>query len=507
MCRRGILLFSLISLLGVSGAEASCSGSGISWSCTAGSTSSDLRTVISNADDGATITFAAGSYSWDSIVSFDNAKGITLVCATVGACNVTMNGILGMYGNVSGINNHLYRISGFNFNLATTSRFAAIFFYGSGTLSQIRIDQNTFTNVPNGNVVITLGENSTEGFFYGVIDHNTFSSNSSLQALFQLGVLHPTPPPSSAGTANNMFFEDNTITITTMTNAGFGCIDGWAHAVVYRHNTSTNCLVTSHGATHAGGPWNVEVYNNSISVDSGSAAQGFDGCYRCFHHQGSGEFYAFNNLFTASGTKDDTPMGMMDYRAYANSIDRGAPICDGTDTVAFGDGGVDGNRLPITTQRGYPCWHQPGRDFVGNLRPMYIWNNAWSDTLAMIPMTMEDLGGSPDYVPQHEQANRDYFNAVSVSAQTSPTSPFDGTSGMGFGTLANRPITCSTNPLPLAGAAFTTEGEIGGGVGYFATDDGAQGTLYRCSATDTWTVHYVPYVYPHPLVRHRRRLP
>ena len=60
---------------------------------------------------------------------------------------------------------------------------------------------------------------------------------------------------------------------------------------------------------------------------------------------------------------------------------------------------------------------------------------------------------------------------------------------MGFGTLANRPTTCTTNSL-----------EPGGGVGYFATDQGASGTLYRCSATNTWTVHYTPYAYPHPLV-------
>ena len=46
-------------------------------------------------------------------------------------------------------------------------------------------------------------------------------------------------------------------------------------------------------------------------------------------------------------------------------------------------------------------------------------------------MTMEDLGGSPDYVSNHEQANRDYYNEVSASAQTSTTSPFNGTSGMG----------------------------------------------------------------------------
>jgi hypothetical protein len=120
---------------------------------------------------------------------------------------------------------------------------------------------------------------------------------------------------------------------------------------------------------------------------------------------------------------------------------------------------------------------------------MYIWNNYWSDTRAKVAMNMEDLGGSPDYVPNHEQANRDYYNAVSASAQSSATAPFTGATGMGFGTLANRPTSCTTNT-----------NESGGGVGYFATDAGAQGTLYRCSATNTWTVQYSPYTYPHPLV-------
>jgi hypothetical protein len=59
--------------------------------------------------------------------------------------------------------------------------------------------------------------------------------------------------------------------------------------------------------------------------------------------------------------------------------------------------------------------------------------------------------------------NRDWFEAESNNAQTSPTSPFNGTSGVGFGTLANRPTTCS--------AGLTDAPDAGnGGVGYFATD-------------------------------------
>lgn len=91
-------------------------------------------------------------------------------------------------------------------------------------------------------------------------------------------------------------------------------------------------------------------------------------------------------------------------------------------------------------------------------------------------------------------ANRDWYaESVNQAEQSSPTSPFNGSTstavGAGHGTLANRPTTCTPS------------------VGYWATDQGnwntsgsgQQGELFVCTATNTWTLYYVPYTYPHPL--------
>jgi hypothetical protein len=88
--------------------------------------------------------------------------------------------------------------------------------------------------------------------------------------------------------------------------------------------------------------------------------------------------------------------------------------------------------------------------------------------------------------------NRDfYMENKNQGAQTSQTSPFNGSSGTGHGTLANRPASCTT------------------GVGYYATDQGdwnqsgngfGQGQLFVCASSNNWQLDYTPLAYPHPLI-------
>lgn len=500
MIRRMACLVGLIWMLWAVPAFAACSGSGTVWSCPAGSSAADVQNAVNSASNNATITLANGAYIWTGTVNFSNAKGATIICATVQGCIITRSGLAFSLSTWSGTITNLYRISGFILNQTGAGQFTIWFCSGggcSGTITQLRVDHNLF-QLADGAFALVLGEAGSVTNTYGVMDHNTITSATSVEMLYMLGDVNNSPPANSLGTANNFFAEDNTINITTMTNAGLGCTDGWSSTfrLVYRHNTSLNCLVTAHGVQHDGGPDLFEFYNNSTRVDAGAVGQGEGDGYRLFHHQGSGMILAFNNSFTSFSGKSGSALQVLYFRDYFNSGQGGnTPYCDGNDPR-------DGNRSPVNTYRGYPCYRQPGRDTTGAYRPMFIWNNYWSDTLAKVDLDMPDgnycNGGSgcnagQDYYAQHMQFNREAYNAVSASGQSNSTTPFNGATGMGFGTLANRPTTCTTS-------TETAFGNGAAGVGYFATDQGAQGTLYTCSATNTWAVYYTPYTYPHPLV-------
>jgi hypothetical protein len=106
--------------------------------------------------------------------------------------------------------------------------------------------------------------------------------------------------------------------------------------------------------------------------------------------------------------------------------------------------------------------------------PLYVWNNNGNGG---VEMPFEVLGFCSLNL-LHIQENRDYYNY---------TGSFNGTSGVGMGTLAIRPSTCTV------------------GAAYWATDQGSwnqngeDGVLYKCTATNLWEKYYEPFTYPHPL--------
>ena len=143
---------------------------------------------------------------------------------------------------------------------------------------------------------------------------------------------------------------------------------------------------------------------------------------------------------------------------------------------------------------GYPCRDQIGRgtnvsqwNYSGTppsqlLAPVYIWRNTTSGTELSVASTCETTG---DNLCTNQAANiiaqnRDWYGYNAAN---------DGTVGVGEGIYASIPATCTA------------------GTGYWATDQGSwnssgaggQGQLYVCGPTNTWTLYYTPYTYPHPL--------
>lgn len=139
----------------------------------------------------------------------------------------------------------------------------------------------------------------------------------------------------------------------------------------------------------------------------------------------------------------------------------------------------------IQILRATACLDQAGDRGAGKLysgspaTPLSAANEAVSPTYLWM-LTGNNPGVSVVYADTARViSNRDYYTeSVNQAAQTSSSSPFNGSSGMGHGTVANRPTTCTLN------------------VAYWATDEN---TLYQCSTTNTWTAYYTPYTYPHPL--------
>jgi len=167
------------------------------------------------------------------------------------------------------------------------------------------------------------------------------------------------------------------------------------------------------------------------------------------------------------------------WEIYKNSFLNGASIC-----LRAGSGLVFNNTGSMTyfvlleEDSGYPALYQIGRGQNQTLTPAYIFNNPR-------PPDLNTGGDCSAAAANMVQANRDVYSDTGASC----TAGGSCTTGVGQGTTL--PTTCTV------------------GVGFWKTNAGgdwdtsnttaADGALYKCTATNTWTLYYTPYTYPHPL--------
>lgn len=397
--------------------------------CSQATVQAAINTVSSGGS--ATYNIPSGACSWNNLAwtnknitligagnTSDSSVSTVITSTGIGAINITMQAIP-------------FRISNFRFLTGSGVLDVIIAAQSSSFLdtkvNDIRIDHNYFDDQGNGGNAIDL-----TGRLYGVADHNYFLYVGGAQISLKvedgvgetdsnINALSGTKSwarASSLGTADAMYYEDNTFDSQIWPTGNIG--DGTAgQRMVVRHNKFIGGWAEDHGAYSRGsrGTMQWEVYENDFIPWDGIC---------CFQFQAikvrGGSGVIFNNRFH-QGTWDSAGPIYFDNER-SRDANGHAPLnsrCDGNAT------GIDNN----TGFMGYPCLDQIGRGpgAMGSLSslPALEWNNnlcngftvlgACASPTATHPKIDPD-GGTQPFQSDHIQQNRDWCNVPGNTGTT-----------------------------------------------------------------------------------------
>jgi hypothetical protein len=516
--------------------DAACGGS--SPTLTAASASrSDVNDCVTASTYGDTINVPAGTpAAWDTEIKI--TKYVSIIGA--GYENTVLTGnlpgqasffeyepdatSLAAQGN--------FRISGFTFDadgLATWSIHLKNNTGDVNPIGNIRIDNNKFIkNKSSGNdsgQVVRIS-----GDVYGVFDNNVVEA---CRGLYFRGRYYLSWEELSIekGTVNQFYIEDNVFAVD---NSYCAAVSNLVHVgggsgarYVIRFNIITDPLAYSpiHDAHGNQSPVRAEFRNNGVGSRAIMGIEIYENTLTGVARDSQlidlrgGTAMIFNNTSTTEGSynvkvkireEDSSDRWNFATTIVENGGTKYECILSHTSGDADDEPGVgavwttywetppsktpstlyDQKGNPPGTSGEYEDWvtgqdyvYYPAYDMVDDT---YIWNN-YTDGSPETEIFVAGEGGYKDS-DWFIQPDRDYWFTTGT-AQTDSSTPFNGTTGVGYGIIDYRPSTCTT------------------GVGYWATDEGgwnsnqsgADGQLYKCTSTDTWEVYYTPYTYPHPL--------
>lgn len=492
----------LLLLLFVGNAYAACSGSSPTWTA-ANATRTEVAACVTSASSGDTINVPSGTSTWASDIELPNTKDLTIIGATIVSCSgtagttgyscsATDNTVLTCSGTCFVFDTtRTQRISGFTMTMTSGSRLVD---NGTPTTGKyFRLDHNHIIGAESF-TQIWMGAGNSGTHIQGVIDHNRVED----AAFRPIGTFYQWDEGDGSeqhqlwaeqvafgGGRDRVYIESNHFSHDA---GGIQSSDSnYGGRYVYRFNVNDSGFHNSevHGMQGENrGSQHTEIYYNVITTTSGCSGgtTNFRG--------GTGVIFS-NYQAVACSYGVDFTIDRSEYDEGAGNFGTVKECSDGGVTGADGDSpsGVD---QKTASQNGWRCRDQVGTWYDASQwqhtpsfgswnqvqHPVYLWSNMTG--ASAMDISVNTQGDIENKIV----VNREFYCDDGHSAGCA--------NGVRVGTYANLPGTCTT------------------GMAYWATDRGkwrkdtsgsaADGVLYRCTATNTWTAYYIPYQYPHEWV-------
>jgi hypothetical protein len=475
-----IFVTCLLTILSSQLVYAACTGSSPTWTTTPDYTSVQTCVTSASSGDKINITAESGSATWPANAVTVPA-GKNLIINGPGTANLTIN-ITGYFALT--FENNASRVTNLAFVSPLDSKYTAIQVKGQGW----RVDHCSYHSIESmssttaGEFVNANSLNETVQPF-GLVDNNIIvngkvvvngGNNSNAESAAWVDNLN-------LGTAEAVYVEDNNFSSdTTYRKLVMDADRGGKY--VFRYNTTTKSWVLAHGlqadTDRATRKW--EIYGNTFQYAAGGS--------KVAMQMKGGTGVIFNDDITSPTDPWNGGVDLYHERDITSPLMPIAGICDGTS-------GWDENTVG---QGGWLCRDQVGADkdasqwasvYASNLpapvqtkTPAYFWSIMDGTTIK----AATKVNNQAVTVVK----NRDYYEPPTTYAV------FDGTVGVGCGTLANRPGTCTTGVAYWSTNQSCTD--MSGMVGAHPSTP-IEGTLYKCNASGEWEAYYTPYTYPHPL--------
>lgn len=388
--------------------------------------------------DTVTITPADCTATWNTVVTKSSSKYITLDFngATI-TCGTPCTSNNSPILRVTTTSAGPDRVTGFNFISSNGSDALEVFMevVTAANDERFRIDHCSF----DGDAIGFHLQVSGPG--YGLIDHCTFLWEGNNEVIqhegYGSGSHTGWTVDVTPGSLDALYVEDSTFT-NRITGAfqGGKTLSAYGAKTVYRFNV-LNCMqLDVHGTAGSVGGRYWEHYHNTHNAQPN--------CNNVdkWHQIRAGTGMIFNNTF-------------------------GAGTNNGNGAIILWE--EDSGTYPLLFQVGRgkcsanPCTSGGSSNMA--LDPAYIWGNENPP----LNVGVDEVTGSTIV------RDRDYYE--------------DANGGVGVGAIGSRSSTCTTGQAYWA----TDEGE------WWAANAGADGRLYKCTATNTWTLYYTPATYPHTL--------